>query len=151
MCPLQASSDKRSNNLLHEISLQEIINGFLPLNIIFLLRIRQFQARFYTKISIGLSLVLIETWLKTPSRMYNVAIIGSGPSGLFLAKNLLKCFPDSIKIDIFERISAPMGLLKFGVAPDQPEVKVKLFLLFFFEILEKILAPFWFSFKLWKS
>ena len=53
-----------------------------------------------------------------------VAIVGSGPSGLFLAKNLLKSFRNEIKIDVFEKLSAPLGLLKFGVAPDHPETKV---------------------------
>ncbi len=74
--------------------------------------------------------------------MYNVAIVGSGPAGLFLAKNLLKSFKDSIKINIFERLSAPMGLLKFGVAPDHPEIKVKLLLIYFLTFLAKILASF---------
>lgn len=57
--------------------------------------------------------------------MFNVAVVGSGPSGLFLTKYLLKNFQNNIKIDLFEKLSSPFGLLKFGVAPDHPEVKVK--------------------------
>lgn len=57
--------------------------------------------------------------------MRSVAIVGSGPSGLFLAKNLFKSLKEQVKIDIFEKLDAPFGLLKYGVAPDHPEVKVK--------------------------
>ena len=53
-----------------------------------------------------------------------VAVVGSGPSGLFLAKNLLKSLRNEIKIDVFEKLSAPLGLLRYGVAPDHPETKV---------------------------
>jgi len=58
--------------------------------------------------------------------MLKFAIVGAGPSGLFLTKNILKQFEDKIKIDVFEKLSTPLGLLKFGVAPDHPEVKVLL-------------------------
>lgn len=57
--------------------------------------------------------------------MFKVAVIGSGPSGLFLCKNLLKLFPDTMKIDIFEKLPEPLGLIRFGVAPDHADVKVK--------------------------
>ena len=56
--------------------------------------------------------------------MFKIAVVGSGPSGLFLAKNLLKTFQNNLKIDIFEKLPVPTGLLRFGVAPDHPEVKV---------------------------
>ncbi len=56
--------------------------------------------------------------------MRSVAVVGSGPSGLFLAKNLFKALKGNIKINIFEKSNAPFGLLKYGVAPDHPEVKV---------------------------
>lgn len=74
--------------------------------------------------------------------MPKIAIIGSGPSGLFLSKNLLKLFKNDIKIDVFEKLSAPLGLLKFGVAPDHPEVKVKHFIEARSYFLEKIYGPF---------
>lgn len=61
--------------------------------------------------------------------MLKLAIVGAGPSGLFLTKNILKQFKDKIKIDIFEKLPTPLGLLNFGVAPDHPEVKV-LYLIF---------------------
>lgn len=48
---------------------------------------------------------------------YNIAIIGSGPSGLYLAEILALKIPD-ITIDIYERLSRPFGLIVAGVAPD---------------------------------
>lgn len=62
--------------------------------------------------------------------MLKIAIVGAGPSGLFLTKNILKQFKDKIKIDLFEKLPTPLGLLKFGVAPDHPEVKVRIFILY---------------------
>ena len=47
----------------------------------------------------------------------NIAIIGSGPSGLFLAEILSLKVPD-ISIDIYERLSRPFGLAVAGVVPD---------------------------------
>jgi flavin-dependent dehydrogenase len=69
--------------------------------------------------------------------MFKVAVVGSGPSGLFLCKNLLKSFPNTVKIDIFEKLSEPFGLLRFGVAPDHSEVKVKSHILYYIIILRK--------------
>ena len=56
--------------------------------------------------------------------MRSVAIVGSGPSGLFLAKYINRSINNNVKLDIFEKLNYPFGLLKFGVAPDHLEVKV---------------------------
>jgi adrenodoxin-NADP+ reductase len=50
---------------------------------------------------------------------YSVAIVGSGPSGCYTAKYL----PNSYKIDMIDRLPTPYGLVRYGVAPDHPEVK----------------------------
>ena len=56
-------------------------------------------------------------------RLYgNVAIVGTGPSGFYCAKELLKCNPE-LQIDMYELLHVPYGLLRYGVAPDHPEVK----------------------------
>ena len=60
------------------------------------------------------------TWTHTPT----VAIVGSGPAGLYTADELLRLENAPRKIDIFERSPLPMGLLRYGVAPDHPEVKL---------------------------
>jgi len=51
-----------------------------------------------------------------------VAIFGAGPSGLFLADALLKAHPE-ISIDVIDRLPAPYGLVRYGVAPDHPKIK----------------------------
>lgn len=52
----------------------------------------------------------------------NVAIIGSGPSGFYTADSLLKSDRD-VQIDIIERLPAPFGLIRGGVAPDHQTTK----------------------------
>ena len=54
--------------------------------------------------------------------MRHVAIIGSGPAGCYLADQLLRLVPDS-SIDILERLPAPFGLIRYGVAPDHQGTK----------------------------
>jgi adrenodoxin-NADP+ reductase len=56
-------------------------------------------------------------------RPLQVAIIGSGPAGFFTAHRVLKDIAD-VKVDMYESLPVPHGLVRFGVAPDHPEVKV---------------------------
>ncbi len=56
--------------------------------------------------------------------MQKIAIVGSGPSGLYLAKSLLKKFKNAITIHVFEKLPEPFGLIKYGIAPDHIELKV---------------------------
>jgi len=60
--------------------------------------------------------------LGTPERPLRVAIIGSGPSGFYAADDLLKK-PLNIKVDMFEKLPAPFGLVRYGVAPDHAKIK----------------------------
>jgi len=55
-------------------------------------------------------------------RGYHVAVVGSGPAGFYTSKYLFKQAPD-LCVDMFERLPTPFGLVRFGVAPDHPEVK----------------------------
>ena len=59
---------------------------------------------------------------KVASVNQHVAIIGSGPSGFYTAKYLLEKNPD-LHVDIIEQMPVPFGLVRYGVAPDHPEVK----------------------------
>jgi ferredoxin--NADP+ reductase len=52
-----------------------------------------------------------------------VAIIGSGPAGFYLADYLLKNAEPRIRVDMFERLPVPFGLVRFGVAPDHQSIK----------------------------
>ena len=51
-----------------------------------------------------------------------VAIVGSGPSGFYATEALIKS-ELSVKIDLFERLPCPYGLVRNGVAPDHPKLK----------------------------
>ncbi len=56
------------------------------------------------------------------ARALRVAIIGSGPAGIYAADALMKSDAD-VSIDLFERMPAPFGLIRYGVAPDHPRIK----------------------------
>jgi ferredoxin--NADP+ reductase len=51
-----------------------------------------------------------------------VAIVGSGPSGFYTAEALAKSDADC-EIDMIERLPAPHGLIRYGVAPDHQTTK----------------------------
>ncbi|HXT44935.1 MAG TPA: FAD-dependent oxidoreductase [Pseudonocardiaceae bacterium] len=50
-----------------------------------------------------------------------VAVIGSGPSGLYTADELSK--HDAVSVDVLDRLPCPYGLLRYGVAPDHLKMK----------------------------
>lgn len=50
-----------------------------------------------------------------------VAIVGAGPAGLFAAAALVA--DPAIRVDIFDRLPTPFGLLRYGVAPDHASIK----------------------------
>ena len=52
-----------------------------------------------------------------------VAVVGSGPAGFFAAGALLERSDLNVRIDMFERLATPWGLVRFGVAPDHPKIK----------------------------
>ncbi|WP_234988119.1 FAD-dependent oxidoreductase [Demequina sp. NBRC 110056] len=58
----------------------------------------------------------------TTERPLRVAIIGAGPAGTYAADILSKS-GISTSIDIIERLPAPFGLVRYGVAPDHPRIK----------------------------
>ncbi len=62
------------------------------------------------------------------ARPFRVAIIGSGPAGVYAADILTKSQEVAggevkVSIDIFESQPAPYGLIRYGVAPDHPRIK----------------------------
>jgi ferredoxin--NADP+ reductase len=60
--------------------------------------------------------------LGSESRPLRVAIVGSGPSGFYAADALLKAEAD-VRVDMFERLPNPYGLVRAGVAPDHAKIK----------------------------
>lgn len=51
-----------------------------------------------------------------------VAIVGSGPAGFYTAEALLRSDLDC-RVDLYERLPAPFGLVRYGVAPDHQKLK----------------------------
>ena len=56
------------------------------------------------------------------SDRYRVAVIGAGPSGLYAAAALLAS-GEPIDVDVIDRLPAPYGLVRYGVAPDHVKMK----------------------------
>ena len=52
-----------------------------------------------------------------------VAIIGAGPAGFYTAEHLFKQKALNVKIDMFDRLPTPFGLVRAGVAPDHQKIK----------------------------
>ncbi|WP_439386398.1 FAD-dependent oxidoreductase [Amycolatopsis lexingtonensis] len=48
--------------------------------------------------------------------------MGAGPAGIYAADILDKSDAE-VQIDLFERMPAPFGLIRYGVAPDHPRIK----------------------------
>lgn len=55
----------------------------------------------------------------TPLR---VAVVGAGPAGIYASDILARSGLD-VGIDLVERLPAPFGLVRYGVAPDHPRIK----------------------------
>ncbi|MGC5011620.1 FAD-dependent oxidoreductase [Streptosporangium sp. DT93] len=52
-----------------------------------------------------------------------VAIIGSGPAGIYTAEALTKQAVVPLEVDVLERLPTPYGLVRYGVAPDHTSIK----------------------------
>ncbi len=64
----------------------------------------------------------------------NIAIIGSGPSAFYAIQCFLRENIDT-NIDIYEKLPAPFGLVRYGVAPDHQKTKniIRLFSRYLYE------------------
>lgn len=51
-----------------------------------------------------------------------IAIVGGGPAGIYAADILTKS-DTPVSVDVLERLPAPFGLVRYGVAPDHPRIK----------------------------
>ncbi len=58
----------------------------------------------------------------TADRPLRVAVVGAGPAGIYVVDVLHKS-GTPVAIDLFERLPAPFGLIRYGVAPDHPRIK----------------------------
>ncbi len=57
------------------------------------------------------------------SSSIRIAVVGSGPAGFFVAEQLLGREGLDVRVDMYERLCAPFGLVRFGVAPDHQKIK----------------------------
>ena len=57
------------------------------------------------------------------TRPLRVAIIGSGPSGMYAADALLGQEGIAVSVDIIDRLPSPFGLVRYGVAPDHLSIR----------------------------
>lgn len=62
-----------------------------------------------------------------------VAVVGAGPAGIYASDILTRAIP-GVSIDLLDRLPAPYGLVRYGVAPDHPRIKAIV------AALDKILA-----------
>jgi len=60
------------------------------------------------------------TTASEPSHRF--AVVGAGPSGFFSAEALLAALP-ACQVDVYEKLPAPYGLVRYGVAPDHQKLK----------------------------
>ena len=64
-------------------------------------------------------------------RVLEVAVVGSGPAGLYTAEALVKHAaalsgpegPVRVRVDVLDRLPTPYGLVRYGVAPDHKSIK----------------------------
>ncbi|MFG2193954.1 FAD-dependent oxidoreductase [Streptomyces sp. NPDC048639] len=56
--------------------------------------------------------------------MLRVAVVGSGPSGVYTAQSLVEqqAVPD-VRVHVLDRLPCPYGLVRYGVAPDHEKIK----------------------------
>jgi len=58
-------------------------------------------------------------------RPFRLAVVGSGPAGFYAAYRVMSKIQDAV-VDMYEHLPVPYGLVRYGVAPDHPEVKVRI-------------------------
>lgn len=52
-----------------------------------------------------------------------VAVIGSGPAGVYAADALIRQRRVPVRVDVVDRLPTPYGLVRYGVAPDHTKIK----------------------------
>jgi ferredoxin--NADP+ reductase len=53
----------------------------------------------------------------------HLAIVGSGPAGYYTAEAAQKKWGDEVRVDVFDTLPVPYGLIRTGVAPDHQSIK----------------------------
>ncbi|MGW8375983.1 FAD-dependent oxidoreductase [Streptomyces sp. ODS28] len=61
-----------------------------------------------------------------PTPPLRVAVVGSGPSGVYAAQGLVERGGElgvPVEVDVLDRLPCPYGLVRYGVAPDHEKIK----------------------------
>jgi ferredoxin--NADP+ reductase len=65
--------------------------------------------------------------MATVANPLQIAIIGSGPAGIYAAEAILKQRGEQdgqdVRVDVLDRLPTPYGLVRYGVAPDHKSIK----------------------------
>ena len=56
-------------------------------------------------------------------KSWKIAVIGSGPAGFYATGELFRQKSWEIRVDMFDRLPTPFGLVRGGVAPDHQKIK----------------------------
>ena len=68
----------------------------------------------------------------TETHELRIAVIGAGPAGVYSSDIFLRQLKKlgeelglgtAARIDLFEKLPVPFGLVRYGVAPDHPSIK----------------------------
>ncbi|MCZ4551658.1 FAD-dependent oxidoreductase [Gordonia rubripertincta] len=85
-------------------------------------RYLQINADYYTDHDVSGGLVPPRKKPPLPAgKELHVAIVGAGPAAFYAAEELVK--HSAIRVDMFDRLPTPYGLVRAGVAPDHPSTK----------------------------
>lgn len=57
------------------------------------------------------------------TRPLRIAVIGSGPSGMYAADALASQGDLDVSVDVIDRLPVPFGLVRYGVAPDHVSIR----------------------------
>lgn len=57
--------------------------------------------------------------------MLKLAVVGAGPSAFYVASKLIQALNVDLRVHLYDRLWSPHGLVRYGVAPDHPSVKVR--------------------------
>lgn len=88
-----------------------------------LARYAEINAAYFDSNPLETTLTAIESPQRIPTapEPLRVAIVGTGPAACYAAENLLS--RGAVEIDMFDRLPAPWGLARYGVAPDHSETR----------------------------
>jgi ferredoxin--NADP+ reductase len=59
----------------------------------------------------------------TEGQPLRVAVVGAGPAGFYTAEHLFRQSGLAVRVDLYDRLPTPYGLVRFGVAPDHQKIK----------------------------